>query len=89
MTEQKLILTLIIPKLTSSANTQKNALSGLFCRFRSTAAAFSAGIFDNVEVDVNELCSNEDPFVDELFMDASNLGIPDGRFKHRSCLYRR
>ena len=37
---------------------------------------FPQEFLDRVDVSLNELRSNEDPFVDELVMEASNLGIP-------------
>lgn len=37
---------------------------------------FPQEFLDNVCVDLHELRSNEDPFVDELVMEASSLGIP-------------
>ena len=54
----------------------KNQRYPLVLSVPHSGQSFPKEFIDNVCVSVNELRSNEDPFVDELLMDASNCGIP-------------
>ena len=77
MTERKIDFNVDYSKLNIiSEHNTKEPRYPIVLSVPHSGRVFPQEFLDNVEVDVNELRSNEDPFVDELFMDASNLGIP-------------
>ena len=62
-------------KVVNEYNT-KNQRYPLVLSVPHSGTVFPAEFLENVAVSENELRSNEDPFVDELVAEASDLGIP-------------
>ena len=62
-------------KVVNEYNT-KNQRYPLVLSVPHSGTVFPEEFIENVAVSENELRSNEDPFVDELVAEASDLGIP-------------